>query len=116
MAQPSRPVAELVDFSGGLNSAEPPDQIGPGQFPDARNLEYRRTGGLKRRRGSTDPLTNNTVFAASSAVVSLFRHTPGQSETSMELWGISNDTTPELARVAAGAAWSAVGLSDAIAA
>jgi len=117
MGQPTRPVVELVDFSGGLNSAEPPDQIGPGQLPDLRNLEYRRTRGLKRRRGSTLNLTNATsVFAASSSVVSLFRHTPGQSETSMELWGMSNDTTPELGRVAAGAAWAAVALGDAISA
>lgn len=115
-SQPTRPVTELVDFSGGLNSAEPPDQIGASQIADVRNLEYRRTKGLKRRRGSTDPLTNNTIFAAASSVVSLFRHTPGQSETSMELWGISNDATPEVGRVAAGSAWAAVTLSDAISA
>lgn len=117
MGQPTQPVAELVDFSGGLNTAEPPDQIGAGQLAVILNLEYRRTKGLKRRRGSTDPLTNNTVFAASSSVVTLFRHTPGQSETSMELWGMSNDATPELSRVAASSAWSAaIALSDAISA
>lgn len=117
MSQPTRPVAELVDFSGGLNSAEPPDQIGANQLADLRNLEYRRTRGLKRRRGSTLNLTNATsIFAASSSVVSLFRHTPGQSETSMELWGMSNDTTPELGRVAAGSAWASVALGDAISA
>lgn len=115
MGQPTRPAFELVDFSGGLNAAEPPDQLGPGQVAYVRNLEYRRTRGLKRRRGGTLNLTNATsVFAASSSIVSLFRHTPGQSETSMELWGISNDTTPELGRVAAGAAWAAVSLADAI--
>src|SRR5688572_6842257 len=115
MAQPDRPVVELVDFSGGMNSAEPPDQIGANQFSDGRNMEFRRTKGLKRRRGGTENLTNASgVFAASSSVVSLFRHTPGQSETSMELWGISNDATPELGRVAAGAAWAAVALADAI--
>jgi hypothetical protein len=112
----TRPVVELIDFSGGLNSAEPPDQIGQNQLADVRNLEYRRTRGLKRRRGGTENLTNATgVFAALSSVVSLFRHTPGQSETSMELWAISNDATPEVGRVAAGAAWTAVALSDAIA-
>jgi hypothetical protein len=117
MAQPTRPVTELIDFSGGLNRSEPPDQIGPNQVADMRNLEYRRTRGLKRRRGSTENLTNASgVFAAGSTVVSMFRHTPGQSETSMELWGISDDTTPELGRVAAGAAWAAVSLTDAISA
>lgn len=115
MGQPLRPTVALVDFSGGLNSAEPPDQIGPTQIADVRNLEYRRTRGLKRRRGGTENLTNNTIFAAASSIVSLFRHTPGSSETAMELWGISNDTTPELGRVAAGSAWAAVSLSDAIA-
>lgn len=117
MAQPTRPVVPLVDFSGGLNSAEPPHEVGPNQLTDVRNLEYRRTRGLKRRRGSTLNLTNATsVFAANSSVVTLFRHTPGASETAMELWGMSNDATPELGRVAAGAAWAAVSLSDAISA
>lgn len=112
----NRPVLEMLDFSGGLNAAEPPDQIGPNQLADVRNLEYRRSRGLKRRRGGTENLTNASgVFAASSSIVSLFRHTPGQSEASMELWGGSNDATPELGRVAAGAAWAAVSLSDAIA-
>lgn len=113
MAQPTRPVAELVDFSGGLNSAEPPDQIGASQVADVRNLEYRRTRGLKRRRGSVLNLTG-TPFGAAATVTSLFRHTPGQSETGMELWAVSND--PGVARVAAGSAWSAlIPFSDAIA-
>lgn len=117
MGQDTRPVTELIDFSGGLNAAEPPDQINANQLADLRNLEYRRTRGLKRRRGGTENLTNATgVFAASSSVVSLFRHTPGQSETSMELWGISNDATPEVGRVAAGAAFAAVTLPDTISA
>jgi hypothetical protein len=55
------------------------------------------------------------VFTAGSSIVTLFRHTPGSSETSMELWGGSDDTTPELGRVAAGSAWAAVALADAIA-
>jgi hypothetical protein len=114
MAQPTRPVAELVDFSGGLNSAEPPDQIGATQLAILLNLEYRRTHGLKRRRGSI-AVFSGLPFAASSTVVSLFRHTPGQSEDVMELWGISNDATPELGRVAAGVVWTAVALADAIA-
>jgi hypothetical protein len=113
MGQPTRPVASFVDFSGGLNSAEPSDQIGPTQLADLRNLEYRRTRGLKRRKGGTLNLTNaSAVFTAAQSVVSLFRHTPGQSETSMELWGVTNSR--ELARVAAGAAWAAVTLGDAI--
>ena len=114
MSQPTRPTLVMLDFSGGLNSAEPADQIGANQLADLRNLEFRRGKSLKRRRGSTDPLTNNTIFAASSSVVTLFRHTPGASENAMELWGMSNDTTPELGRVAAGSAWAAVSLSDAI--
>lgn len=114
MAQPTRPTLVMLDFSGGLNSAEPADQIGASQLADLRNLEFRRGKSLKRRRGSTDPLTNNTIFAANSSVVTLFRHTPGSSETAMELWGMSNDTTPELGRVAAGSAWAAVTLGDAI--
>ena len=111
MAQPTRPVAELVDFSGGLNSAEPPDQIGAAQLADVRNLEYRRTKGLKRRRGSVLNLTG-LPFSAAATVTSLFRHTPGQFETLMELWAVSND--PAVARVAAGSAWAAVAFPDPI--
>lgn len=115
MAQPTRPTTELVDFSGGLNSAEPPDQIGPNQFADGRNLEYRRARGLRRRRGSQKTITGALPFAAASTVVSLFRHTPGQSETAMELWGINNEAAPKLARLAAGTAWSAaLAMTDAI--
>ena len=117
MSQPTRPVADMVDFSGGLNSAEPPDTIGPTQVAEIRNLEYRRTHGLRRRRGSQKNITGALPFAAGSTVVSLCRHTPGQSEISMELWGISNDVTPELARLAANAGlsqWAPVVLPDAI--
>lgn len=115
MGQPTRPTVALDDFSGGLNAAEPPDQIAANQLADCRNVEYRRSRGVVRRRGSTENITGSIPFAASSSVVSLFRHTPGQSEAIMELWGISNDATPELARLAAGTAWSAaISLSDAI--
>jgi hypothetical protein len=117
MSQPTRPVMELLDFSGGLNSSEPADQIGPNQLADLRNMEFKRGKGLKRRRGSTENITGSIPFAASSSVVSLFRHTPGANENLMELWGISNDTTPELARLAAGTSWSAaISLGDAISA
>jgi hypothetical protein len=115
MAQTTRPTVPFDDFSGGLNSAEPPDQIAMNQLADCRNVEYRRSRGVVRRKGCTENITGSIPFAASSSVVSLFRHTPGQSETGMELWGISNDATPELARLAAGTAWSAaITLADAI--
>lgn len=117
MAQPSRPVAELVDFSGGLNSAEPPDTILAGQFPDARNLEYKRTKGLQRRRGSVENITSTIPFNASSSIVSLFKHTPGASDATAELWGIDNGASPVVARLAAGTSWSAaLTHSDAISA
>lgn len=116
MSQPTRPVAEMLDFTGGLNSAEPPDQLGPGQLAEVLNLEYRRTRGLRRRRGSVTNLTA-FPFGGSATAVSLFRHTPGQSEDVMELWAASNDplSLALLGRVAAGSVWATVALADAMA-
>jgi hypothetical protein len=113
MGQPTRPVAELLDFSGGLNSAEPPDQLAPGQLAEIRNLEYRRTKGLKRRRGMLSRFTG-AIYGGGFSIVSLFRHTPGQSENAMELWAASNDPGffNALARVAAGTVWASVALAD----
>lgn len=115
MGQPTSPVTELLDFSGGLNSAEPPDTIGQNQFADGRNVEFKRSRVLKRRRGSVENITSTIPFTASSSVVSLFRHTPGRSETSQEMWGMDNGAAPKVARLAAGTSWSAaLTLSDAI--
>jgi len=108
-------VSELVDFTGGLNSAEPPDQLNPGQLSEIRNLEYKRTKGLKRRRGERLTLATAGVFGVGFNIVSLFRHTPGQSEITMELWGASDTTPPTLARSAAGAAWATIALADPVA-
>ena len=117
MAQPTRPVAELLDFTGGLNSAEPPDQLMPGQLAEIRNLEYRRSRGLKRRRGMVARLTGTIGLGGGFAILSLFRHTPGQSETTMELWAAHNDpgVLNALGRVAAGSVWASVALADPIA-
>ena len=94
----TRPVVELLDFSGGLNSAEPPDRIGQNQLADVRNLEFRRGTILHRRRGTIKNITGSIPFTALSSVVSLFRHTPGASEGLMELWGACN-VTAVVARV-----------------
>jgi len=117
VSQPTRPVAELLDFTGGLNSAEPPDQLMPGQLAEIRNLEYRRTKGLKRRRGMAARLTGTIGLAGASSILSLFRHTPGQSESTMELWAAHSDSgnLNVLGRVAAGSVWASVALADPIA-
>jgi len=117
VAQPTRPVAELLDFTGGLNSAEPPDQLMPGQLAEIRNLEYRRSRGLKRRRGMVARLTGTIGIGGGFSILSLFRHTPGQSESTMELWAAHSDpgVLNALGRVAAGSVWASVALADPIA-
>lgn len=114
MLEPSKNgIAWIDDLTGGLNTTDPPEQIGDNQLQVAENIEWIETRVAQRRQGGQNNI-GTEVWGAGKTLLWAFRHTPTADETAAELWAMSNDTPNILGRLAAGSNFSAVTLADAI--
>lgn len=104
----------IDDLTGGINQKDPPHAIGDNQAVDLRNVEFVSTRFMRKRNGSKKTITGTIPFAAGKAVVSLIRHTSDANESSAQLWGVSNDTTPVVARINGTSTWATITPSDTV--
>jgi hypothetical protein len=89
-------------FEGGQNSADAPTSIQDNQLVAARNIDFYRATGARKRGGAT---AMSLTSGPSVEVAYLFRHVPGSDETAAELWAFG-DTGPIEKRRYSGGAWS----------
>ena len=102
---------EVSGFAGGQNSADDPMSLAEGQVRQARNGDYHRTDGFRKRGGATAP----SIGSAFSGVIrKLLVNIVGNNPDNTELFGV-DDATPEvMARMAGASTFTAVTLEDAI--
>ena len=103
---------EIADFTGGRNGADDPADLADTEVVEALNGDFHRTTGFRKRSGTSAP-SIGSVFGA--AIASLLRHTPANNPSLAELWAVDADTPPVVGRMAGGATFSAVTLTDAVA-
>ena len=101
---------EISDFDGGRNAADDPMSLDETQVSEARNGDWHRSTGFRKRKGSTQPAIGS---AFAGVIRKLLTHTPGEPSAN-ELWAV-DDATPEVVgRMAAATTFTAVTLEDAI--
>lgn len=102
---------EVSGFRGGQNATDDPMDLDEEQVRQARNGDWHRTSGFRKRLGAATP----SIGSAFSGVIrQLLSHLPGNDPALAELFGI-DDATPEvMARMAGASTFTAVTLEDAI--
>jgi hypothetical protein len=103
----------IDDLAGGLNDTDAPQAIAFNQCQVAQNVEWTTTRGFQRRQGGTNGINATEPWGASASLFTLMRHTPSADESAAELWGVDSQTTPVMARMAAGNQFNAVTVGDA---
>ncbi len=73
----------------------------------------RDQGSLAHKRNGCAAAGSGSVFTG--VIAGLARFVPGADDTAAQLFGVDSAATPVAARIAAGSAWAAVALKDAIA-
>ena len=99
----------IEDFRGGRNAVDEPMDLAEDQVVQARNVEFYRTKGFRKRNGSTAPSIGS---AFTSVISSLIAHSPNNNPASLELWGIDAAATPVFGRMAGATTFSSVTLKD----
>src|SRR3989304_4835117 len=108
MASRYKPFA-ISDFRGGRNNADDPPPPPPNQVIEARNGDFHRTSGFRKRGGATAPSIGS---AFTGVISSLIAHYPANNPANAELWGVDNAATPVFGRMAGAATFSSVTLTD----
>ena len=102
---------EISNFRGGRNNADDPLDLEDTQVVEARNGDWHRTSGFRKRGGATAPAIGS---AFTGVIRALLSHLPANDPTLAELWAV-DDATPEVVgRMAGASAFTAVTLEDAI--
>ena len=89
-------------LEGGQNSADPPTTIAPNQVVQAKNVDWYRATGARKRGGAT---AMSLASGPPDKVDYMFRHVPGVDETVAELWAFDNGG-PVTIRRYTGGAWT----------
>lgn len=102
----------LDDLTGGLNDTDAPQDIASNQCQIAQNVEWVTTRFAQRRQGGTNGIHATEPWGTQASLVSLMRHTPTADESAAELFGVDNQSTPVMGRLAAGNQFAAVTVAD----
>lgn len=103
----------INDLTGGLNDTDAPQDLAANQCTIAYNIEWITTKFAQRRQGGTNGIHATEPWNAQTSLAALMRHTPTADERAAELFGISNEGTPVMGRLAAGNQFAAVTVADA---
>lgn len=106
-------LAWIRDLTGGLNDTDAPQDLADTQCTIAQNVEWVRTRFAQRRQGGVNSIHATEPWGSPSSLLVLMRHTPTADESAAELWGLDNQGTPVLGRLAAGNQFVAVTVADA---
>lgn len=101
----------IGNIRGRDGSTDSPLDILPGLCAEALNVDLARSGVAQKRRGSAYGITDGSAVFT-SAVAALIPFVPGSDVTAAQLFGFN--AIGEVGRVAAGSAWAAVTLTDAV--
>jgi hypothetical protein len=113
MLAPQNGLIWINDLTGGLNDTDAPQDLAPNQCTVADNVEWVTTKFAQRRQGGTNGIHATEPWGSQASLVSLMRHTPSADESAAELFGVDNQATPVLGRLAAGNQFVAVTVGDA---
>ena len=80
----------LGNWTGGRNAALDPTSLPDSQLQQARNGDWFRVTGFRKRNGAAKP-SIGSVFTG--AIVSLLAHIPSNDPAAAELWGVDNAAT-----------------------
>lgn len=108
-------VAYITDLRGGRNGI---DNILDPRFPftqcvEALNVDFFSCP-IGGKRGGADLVSLAGGTAFSSGLKQIIRYVPGGDEGAAEMWGIDGAAPPIVKRLAGGAAWADVAITDAI--
>jgi hypothetical protein len=103
----------INDLTGGLNDTDAPQDLAANQCQIAQNVEWVTTKFAQRRQGGTNGMHATEPWGSQASLVSLMRHTPTADEGAAELFGVDNQATPMLGRLAGGNQFVAVTVADA---
>lgn len=107
----------ILSLSGGLDDTSAPSELAPNACTLAENVEFIYSTLGERRSGCT-AITGPSSFSSLDAVVWMYKHTPSNDPTEVQLWALAQNLTGaspsyQLAyRDATG--WHDVTLSDAM--
>ena len=103
----------INDLSGGLNDTDAPQDLAANQCQIAQNVEWTTTKFAQRRQGGTNGIHATEPWSSQVSLVALMRHTPTADEGAAEMFGVTNEATPVMGRMAAGNQFVAVTVTDA---
>jgi hypothetical protein len=103
----------IRDLTGGLNDTDAPQDVADNQCQIAQNVEWNTTRFAQRRQGGSNGINVTEPWVANATLQSLMRHTPTADESAAELWGVDNDGTPVMGRMAGSNQFVAVTVGDA---
>jgi hypothetical protein len=103
----------INDLTGGLNDTDAPQDLAANQCTIAQNVEWVTTRFAQRRQGGTNGIHATEPWGSQVSIAALLRHTPTADETAAEMFGVSNEATPIMGRLAASNQFVAVTVGDA---
>lgn len=102
----------FADLRRGRNPVDSPAGLAETECAEAINVDFYNSPCGGRRKGVSVVSTASSPFGG-KIISSLFRHVPGTDETLAELWGVDDNGTPRVGRLAGGTTWATPTLKDA---
>lgn len=100
------------DLSGGLNDTDAPQDIAPHQCQIAQNVEWITTTFAQRRQGGTNGIHATEPWGSQATLAVLMRYTPTADEGAAQLFAVSSEATPIMARLNGSNQFSAITVAD----
>lgn len=113
MLNPKNGLIWIDDLTGGLNDTDAPQDLAANQCQIAQNVEWVRTRVGERRQGGVNSIHATEPWSSQVSLVALLRHTPTADEGAAEMFGVTNEATPVMGRMAGSNQFAAVTVADA---